>query len=77
MGAGWSFSLMPYRATWRKYRKAFYEHFHPNIVSKYQPIQAEEAKTFLRRLLASPDDFMDYIRQYAAFPYTPAYPAIN
>ena len=62
---------MPYGATWRRYRKAFHEHFHPNIVSKYQPTQAEAAKTFLRRLLASPDDFMDHIRQYAALPYTP------
>ena len=62
---------MPYGATWRKYRKAFHEHFQLNVVSKYQPIQAEAAKTFLRRLLASPDDFMDHMRQYADFPYTP------
>ena len=71
MGTGWALVFMPYGASWRRYRKAFHEHFHPNIVSKYQPIQAEAAKTFLRRLLASPDDFMDHIRQYAALPYTP------
>ena len=71
MGAGWSMGFSPYGATWRRRRKAFHEHFHPNIVSKYQPIQAKAAKTFLRRLLASPDDFMDHMRQYADFPYTP------
>ena len=71
MGTGWTFAFMPYGAAWRKHRKIFHEHFHPNIVSKYQPIQVEAAKTFLRRLLASPDDFMDHTRQYAAFPYAP------
>ena len=71
MGAGWAFTFLPYRATWQRYHKAFHEHLHPNIVSKYQPIQAEAAKTFLCQLLALPDDFMDHMQQYATFPYTP------
>ncbi|EDR09902.1 uncharacterized protein LACBIDRAFT_233802 [Laccaria bicolor S238N-H82] len=66
MGAGWALAFLPYGATWRSHRKAFHEHFHSNIVSKYQPIQAEAAKTFLRRLLASPDDFMEHMRHYFA-----------
>ena len=69
MGAGWSFALMPYGAKWRRYRKAFHEHFQPNIVPNYQPIQLEATKSFLRRLLATPDDFMDHIRQYVPCVY--------
>ena len=70
MGTGWALVFMPYGATWRRFCKAFHEYFHLNIISKYQPIQAEAAKMFLHRLLASSDNFMGHIQQYAALPYT-------
>lgn len=66
MGAGWAFSLMPYGATWRRHRKTFHGHFHSNIVPKYQPIQLEATRSFLRRLSATPDDFMHHIQHLFA-----------
>ena len=61
----WSMSmaLMPYGPWWRRHRRLFHEYFHPNAVTKYQPIQRQEVQAFLRRLLDTPDDFLHHIRQ--------------
>ena len=56
-------ALMPYGLWWRKHRKSFHEYFHRNVVNKYQPIQSQEVRAFLRRLLVAPDDFLQHIRQ--------------
>ena len=62
---GWDFamSLMPYGTRWRKQRRLFHEYFHANELYKYMPIQRREAHTVLRRLLVTPEDFLDHIRQ--------------
>ena len=62
---GWEFSmpLVPYGTRWRKQRKSFQEHFHANEVHKYVPIQRREVHAFLRRLLVTPEDFLDHIHQ--------------
>ena len=56
-------SLMPYGQWWRRHRKLFHEHFHSNVVTKYQSIQRQEAEALLRRLLVTPDDLFHHIRQ--------------
>ena len=56
-------SLMPYGQWWRKHRKSFHEYFHRDAVTKYQPIQRQEVRAFLRRLLFTPDNFFHHIRQ--------------
>ena len=56
-------SLMPYSQWWRRHRKLFHEHFHSNVVTKYQSIQRQEAEALLRRLLVTPDDLFHHIRQ--------------
>jgi hypothetical protein len=58
-----SMSKMPYGLWWRKHRKIFHEHFHRDVVTKYQPIQRQEVQAFLRRLLVTPDNFFHHIRQ--------------
>ena len=58
-----SMSLMPYGLWWRKHRKLFHEYFHRNAVTKYQPIQRQEVQAFLHRLLVTPDNFIQHIRQ--------------
>ena len=58
-----SMSKMPYGSWWRKHRRLIHEHFHRNAVTKYQPIQRQEVRAFLRRLLVTPDDFFHHIRQ--------------
>ncbi|KAF8815534.1 cytochrome P450 [Phlegmacium glaucopus] len=59
----WDFSMIfqSYSAWWRKHRKAFHEFFHLNVVSKYLPVQRQEVHAFLRRLLATPDEFFHHI----------------
>ena len=58
-----SMALMPYGLWWRKHRKSFHEYFHRGAVTKYQPIQRQEVRAFLRRLLVTPDNFFYHIRQ--------------
>ena len=62
---GWNFAtfVVPYGTQWRKQRKSFHEYFHANEVHKYVPIQRREVHTFLRRLLVTPEDFLDHIYQ--------------
>jgi cytochrome P450 len=62
---GWSISMamMPHGLWWRKHRKSFHEYFHRDAVTKYQPIQRQEVRAFLRRLLVTPDNFFHHIRQ--------------
>ncbi|KAH9487252.1 Cytochrome P450 monooxygenase COX2 [Psilocybe cubensis] len=62
MNWGFSMALLPYGKWWRRHRKAFNEHFHRNIVYKYQPIQQREVRSFLFRLLGSPENFIHHIR---------------
>ena len=61
----WSISPahMPYGPWWRQHRKLFHEYFHRNALTKYQPIQRQEVRAFLRRLLVTPDNFFHHIRQ--------------
>lgn len=54
---------MPYGTTWRRHRRAFHEHFHLNAVHNYVPIITQETQALLRRLLKTPECFMDHIRQ--------------
>ena len=63
---GWDFAapFMPYGAWWKKHRRAFQEYFHANELNKYIPIQKREVHTFLRRLLVTPDDFINHIHQW-------------
>ena len=56
-------SLMSYGLWWRKHKRLFQEYFHRNAVAKYQPIQRQEVRAFLRRLLDTPDDFFRHIQQ--------------
>ena len=58
-----SLALIPYGLWWRRHRRLFHEHFHRNAVKKYQPIQRQEVQAFLRRLLVTPDNFFQHIRQ--------------
>ncbi|TFK36309.1 cytochrome P450 [Crucibulum laeve] len=50
-------SFLPYGSWWRRHRKVFHDHFHPNIVDKYNPVQLTESRALLLRLLSSPKEF--------------------
>ena len=63
MGCDFAFPFMPYGLEWKKRRKAFQEYFHANELHKYIPSQRRETHAFLRRLLVTPDEFIDHIHQ--------------
>ncbi|KAF5354017.1 hypothetical protein D9756_007058 [Leucocoprinus leucothites] len=58
----WNMTFMPYGTWWRRHRRTFHDHFHPNIVHKYHSLQVQTTRAFLRRLSKSPDDFMLHVR---------------
>ncbi|KAF8874410.1 putative CyP450 monooxygenase [Infundibulicybe gibba] len=66
MGWDFNFGFMEYGPLWRKHRKLFHDHFHPNIVPTYRPVQLQEARVFLSRLLDSPTRFPHHIRHLFA-----------
>ncbi|TFK36284.1 cytochrome P450 [Crucibulum laeve] len=55
-------SFLPYGSWWRRHRKVFHDHFHPNVVDKYNPVQLTESRALLLRLLSSPKDFQLQVR---------------
>ena len=64
MGWDFTFALMPYGVQWKKHRRTFQEYFHANELHKYIPIQRQEIRVFLRRLLVTPDEFVNHIHQW-------------
>ncbi|KAF7761211.1 hypothetical protein Agabi119p4_10620 [Agaricus bisporus var. burnettii] len=56
------FAFQRYGVRWRRHRRHFHDHFHPNVVSRYQPIQIDTARAFVRKLVESPDKFKHHIR---------------
>ena len=66
MGWDFAFALMPYGVRWKKHRRAFQEYFHANELHKYIPIQRQGIRVFLRRVLVTPDDFVDHIYQWVS-----------
>ncbi|KAF5354009.1 hypothetical protein D9756_007056 [Leucocoprinus leucothites] len=58
----WNMAFMPYGTWWRRHRRTFHDHFHPNIVHKYYSLQVQTTRAFLRRLSMSPNDFMLHVR---------------
>lgn len=59
---GYAMTFLPYGSWWRRHRRTFHDHFHPNIVHKHQPIQVSATRAFLRNLLKEPEEFMDLVR---------------
>ena len=62
MEYGWNMAFIRYGLRWRSHRRTFHDHFHPNIVHKYQSLQITTTRVLLRRLLEPSDNFMHHIR---------------
>ncbi|KAF9037735.1 cytochrome P450 [Panaeolus papilionaceus] len=64
MEMGWDYNmgLLPYGSWWRRHRRDFHNHFHAGMTPKYRPIQLQETRAFLKRLLVTPDNFLLHIR---------------
>lgn len=63
IGWDYNFGLIPYGTWWRRHRRAFHEYFNSTQLPKYLPTQVKHIRAFLRRLLATPDDFLLHSRQ--------------
>lgn len=61
-GWDWLFGFLPYGDAWLERRKLFQKHFHPLDYPNHQPREREYVHLMLRRLLDSPQEFMDHIR---------------
>ncbi|KAL4264901.1 cytochrome P450 family protein [Pleurotus pulmonarius] len=61
LGWGRMASTMPYGPAWRTSRRAIWQEFNPNNLSNHRPKQLWHAHDLIRRLLATPDDFLHHI----------------
>ncbi len=71
---GWDYNLAmnPYGDHWRRQRRAFHQHFHSNKVQIYEGSQVRGTRGLLRRLLETPDNFWEHVRQSVSIPYLSA-----
>ncbi|KAI0328373.1 CyP450 monooxygenase [Cubamyces sp. BRFM 1775] len=65
-GWGWMFTVMGYGPWWRRHRKAFYQHFNPNVIRSYRPVQERQVRRFVKSILDAPKDFSQHIRRFFA-----------
>ncbi|KAI1785551.1 O-methylsterigmatocystin oxidoreductase [Ganoderma leucocontextum] len=61
-GNEWTLGLIPYGQTWRDYRRALWQHFHPGAIVKYRPAQQAIVPLFLKKLLDEPEGFKQHIQ---------------
>ncbi|KAI0641987.1 CyP450 monooxygenase [Trametes meyenii] len=61
-GQDFNTGFMPYGQWWRRHRRVFWQHFQPNVATKYRPIQRSKVHVFLLRLLKSPSHSRRHIR---------------
>ncbi|PIL22725.1 cytochrome P450 [Ganoderma sinense ZZ0214-1] len=62
VGWDWNFGLFPYGEQWRRFRRMFWQHFHPGVVSKHTPHLEKGAAMLLSRLSTDPTKLPDHIR---------------
>ncbi|KAF9444505.1 cytochrome P450 [Macrolepiota fuliginosa MF-IS2] len=61
---GWSynFGLLSYGSQWRQHYRLFHDHYGAEQLVKFQPTLLKTTRSFLRRLLSNPDDFLRHTR---------------
>ncbi|THU81062.1 cytochrome P450 [Dendrothele bispora CBS 962.96] len=62
MGWDWVLGMMAYGDEWRAIRRLFNQEFHQTAAARFQPRELKRTHILLRRILDSPDDFLDHIR---------------
>ncbi|KAI0739092.1 O-methylsterigmatocystin oxidoreductase [Daedaleopsis nitida] len=58
----WEFAFFGYGQPWRRHRRVFHEHFHRGEVVQYQGLQEQHTRSFLKRLLTEPEEFISHLR---------------
>ncbi|KAI0336743.1 CyP450 monooxygenase [Cubamyces sp. BRFM 1775] len=65
-GFDWVLTLLRYGLRWRRHRRMFHQFFNPNVVTQYRPVQRAGVAQFLSRLLSTPDELREHIRNLFA-----------
>ena len=63
MGIDYGFGLLRYNSVWRAQRRMFHQYFQPSVLHKYATVQAREVRTCLSRILDSPNQTPNHVRQ--------------
>lgn len=58
----WDYGFLPYGDEWKTHRKLFMSKFGIAPVKKYRPCQAKVVPRLLKRLLKSPDAFVEHYK---------------
>ncbi|EIN05790.1 cytochrome P450 [Punctularia strigosozonata HHB-11173 SS5] len=62
MGWDWLIAFLPYGERWKAQRRAISTFMNRNLAKQYRPVQLDEARNLLGRLLVSPELFYDHAR---------------
>ncbi|KIJ48753.1 hypothetical protein M422DRAFT_28227 [Sphaerobolus stellatus SS14] len=62
MGFGWALPFQRYGERWRRHRRAMQQKFHGGVVDKFKPSQAKHSRDLLRRLLLTPEEYVEHLR---------------
>ncbi|KAH8105253.1 cytochrome P450 [Cristinia sonorae] len=62
INAYWSFAMMPCNSTWRTHRRHFHDYFNRSALPQYHAIELEETQKVLVRMLESPNEAPQHIR---------------
>ncbi|EUC61630.1 cytochrome P450 family protein, partial [Rhizoctonia solani AG-3 Rhs1AP] len=65
--SGWAEAILfvPYGPRLRSYRKLLHQALNPRATLDFQNLQIQEVKKLMKRLLVTPEDFLDHARLYA------------
>ncbi|KAF8656961.1 hypothetical protein AX16_002316 [Volvariella volvacea WC 439] len=66
MGWDFAFAFMKYGPSWRDHRKIVTQSFRPSVVTRFAPHVLKSTHTFLRSILAEPDDYRYHVRHMSS-----------
>ncbi|KAF9260418.1 cytochrome P450 [Marasmius fiardii PR-910] len=61
----WNIGLMRYNDWWRLHRRTFHQSFQPRAPPEYYDLQTERTKSLMQKLMTSPQDFFQHIRDHS------------
>ncbi|KAG7087581.1 hypothetical protein E1B28_013535 [Marasmius oreades] len=67
MGWAWDFVHMSYGDNWRIHRKTFHQYFQQRNIPEFHVVQKAAAKSLLRKLAISPEDYYGHVKHHAGF----------
>ncbi|ETW76925.1 cytochrome P450 monooxygenase 16 [Heterobasidion irregulare TC 32-1] len=65
LGFRWALGFMPYGRKWRNARKAFHSCFNSTASLRYHRLELQASQELLRRLLDTPQAFVEHVRHMA------------